>query len=329
MLWFPFLYSHAIRTCTDGEGKQQAITMGFSPFSKFGRYSTALPVSYGKTFFVHSSGTGAYQRIADRFGFDEDGVNRVFTTIAAAVAVCTASQGDTIYVLEGHTETLTAALTLSVAGISVIGLGTGKLRPTLTGNGAIDAVDITAANVTFENFAFAAPGTDNQTAMINVAAAGATIRKIYGIGSTTAKNVVDCITIAATADDCTIEDVQLYNTTVAVNSFISIEAAVARLSLINVRCFGDVVAGGLIDAAAATHLFMEDVRIAVVGTTKPAATLDSNPTGMARNCFFSGTSTTLAANGDLGNAMRVDNIKVLEETNNSASAAIIPAVDAD
>lgn len=303
--------------------------MGYSPFSKFGRFGTALPVSFGKTFFVHSSGTGAYQRIADRFGYDEDGVNRVFTTIAAAVAVCTASQGDTIYVLEGHTETVTSAITLSVAGISVIGVGRGKLRPTITVNGAIDGVTITAANVTFENFAFAAPETDEQTSMVNIAAAGANVSKIYGIGSQTAKNVVDCITIATGADDCTISDVQLYNATVAVNSFISIEAAVARLTLTNIRAFGSVATAGLIDGAAATALFMEDVRIAVTGTSKPAATLDSNPTGMARNCFFSGTSTTLAANGALGNAMRVDNIKVLEETNNSASAAIIPAVDSD
>ncbi len=303
--------------------------MGYSPFSKFGRFGTALPLSYGKKFFVHSSGTGAYQRVADIFGYDEDGVNRVFTTIAAAVAVCTASQGDTIYVLEGHTETVTAAIDLNVAGISVIGLGNGPLRPTITGNGTIDAVTISAANVTFENFAFAAPGTDEQTAMINVGAAGATIRKIFGIGSTTSKNVVDCITIASGADDCTIDDVQIYNSVVAVNSFLSIEAAVARLTLTNIRFFGTVATAGIIDAAAATSLFMENVRVAVVGTTKPAATLDSNPTGMARNCFFSGTGTTLAANGDLGNAMRVDNIKVLEETNNSASAAIIPAVDVD
>lgn len=303
--------------------------MGYSPFSKFGRFGTSLPVSFGKTFFVHSSGTGAYQRIADRFGYDEDGVNRVFTTIAAAIAVCTASQGDTIYVLEGHTETVTAAVDLNVAGVSVIGVGRGKLRPTITVNGAIDGVTITAANCTFENFAFAAPETDDQTSMVNIAAAGATVRKIYGIGSQTAKNVVDCITIATGADDCTIDDIQLYNSVVAVNSFLSIEAAVARLSVTNFRAFGSVATAGIIDGAAATAIFLEDVRVAVTGTSKPAATLDSNPTGMARNCFFSGTSTTLATNGNLGNAMRVDNIKVLEETNNSASAAIIPAVDAD
>lgn len=302
-----------------------------NPFSRGGRYGAVVPV-IGKTFFVSSS-SALLNDLQERFPVDEDGVVLCHATIAAAVSASSgssgASRGDTIYVMPGHAETYTAALTLSVAGLSVIGLGNGNLRPTLTGNGTIDCVNITAANVLFENFRFAAPGTDDQTAFINVAAAGVTIRNIRAIGSTTSKNVVDCITIASGADDLTIDDVRIYNSVVAVNSFISIEAAVARLSLTNIMCFGDVVAGGLIDGAAATHLFMENVRIAVVGSTKPAATLDSNPTGMARNCFFSGTSTTLADNGALGNALRVDNIKVLEETDNSKSAAIIPAVDTD
>lgn len=301
------------------------------PFSRSGRYGSVTPLQ-GKTFFV-SSVAATLADLQTRFPTDEDGRVLCYSTIAAAITASSddggASRGDVIYVMPGHAETVTAAIALSVAGISVIGLGNGTLRPTITGNGAIDAVNITAAGVLFENFAFAAPETDNQTADINVAAAGVVVRNIRIIGSQTSKNVVDCITIASGANDLTIENVRMYNSVVAVNSFISIEAAVARLSLIDIMCFGDVVAGGLIDAAAATHLFMENVRIAVVGTTKPAATLDSNPTGMARNCFFSGTSTTLADNGALGNALRVDNIKVLEETNNSASAAIIPAVDAD
>lgn len=302
-----------------------------NPFSRGGRYGAVVPL-IGKTFFV-SSDTALLADLQNRFPVDEDGVTLCHATIASAVSASSgssgASRGDVVYVMPGHAETLTSALALSVAGMSVIGLGNGNLRPTLTGNGAIDAVNITAANVLFENFLFAAPETDNQTADINVSGAGVTLRNIRIIGSQTSKNVVDCITIASGANDLTIENVRMYNSVVAVNSFISIEAAVARLEMREVMCFGDVVAGGLIDSATATQIFMENVRIAVVGSSKPAATLDSNPTGMARNCFFSGTSTTLADNGALGNAMRVDNIKVLEETDNSKSAAIIPAVDTD
>jgi len=69
--------------------------------------------------------------------------------------------------------------------------------------------------------------------------------------------------------------------------------------------------------------------VRTVGTTKPAITLDSNPTGLARNCDFSGTSTTLADNAAMGTGMRLFNIRVLEETDGSAQGALIPAVDAN
>ena len=278
-----------------------------------------LPVPTGEVFFVGSTRVPGGGKTP----------TAPFPTIAEALTHCTANRGDMIIVLPGHVETLTAALDLNVAGVSVIGLGQGSLRPTLTGNGTIDAVDISAANVRFEGFHFAAPETDAQTSFINVGASGATLKNISGIGSQTAKNVVDCITVEAGSHDLTLEGVRFYNSVVAVNSFISLEGACSRVTLRDIVCHGDVVAGGLIDGALITQLVMEDVRIAVVGTTKPAATLDSNPTGLARNCFFAGTHATLATNANLGNVLRVDNIKVLEETDNSASAAVIPAVDAD
>lgn len=303
-----------------------------NPFSKYGRNAVELPVM-GKTFFV-SSVAATQNYLQQQFPVDEDGVVRVHSTIAAAVSASSgssgASRGDTVLVMSDHAETLTAALTLSVANMTVRGMASGNRMPTLTINGAVDGVDITAAGVTFEGFAFAAPGTDEQTSVINVNAVDfVTIRNIRAVGSTTAKNVVDMITIVAGSDFCTIEDIRFYNSTVAVNSFISIEGACTDLTLRNIRCFGDCATAGIIDGGAVTNLFMEDVRIATVGTTIPAVILDSNPTGMARNCFFSGTSTTIANNSQLGNVLRVDNIKVLEETDNSKSAMILPAVDVE
>ncbi|CAN8139375.1 hypothetical protein THIOSC15_140006 [uncultured Thiomicrorhabdus sp.] len=74
---------------------------------------------------------------------------------------------------------------------------------------------------------------------------------------------------------------------------------------------------------------LENVHVGTVGTTQPAATLGSNPEGMAVNCSFAGTSTTLADNGALGNLMRSFNVRVLEETDNSKQGALIPAVDVE
>lgn len=283
----------------------------------------------GKVFIVAKDAVVGKQVIAELFGTDPEGQLRYYSTIAAAISACVASRGDVVLVAPGHTETLTAVLTLSKAGVSVIGLGSGSLKPALTSNGAIDCVDITAAGVTFKNFHFPAPETDNATSAINVSGANVTIEDITGIGSQTAKNVVDMITIASGANDLTIRNVEFYNTTVAVNSFLSIEAAVARLRVFDFFAFGDVATAGIIDAATATQIHFKRVSVGVVGTTKPAATLDSNPTGLIENCNFAGTSTTLAANAALGTGVRLFDVKVLEETGGAAQGALIPAVDAE
>ncbi len=290
---------------------------------------STLPATFGKIFVVASSSVVSKDILRDIFTPDPDGEIRIFETLTLAIAEATASRGDLILVAPGHAETITTPIVVDKAGVSIIGMGTGSLAPQITVNGTVDGISITAANVTVENIYFPAPETDNATAMINVAGAFATLKKIRGIGSKTAKNFVDCITLATGADDVTIDGVDIRNTVVAVNSFLSIEAAVARPTVFNFFAFGDVVAGGIIDAATATQIRFENVNVAVVGTSKAAAVLDSNPTGFIRNSNFSGTITTLASNGALGTGVRLFDVKVLEETGGAAQGALIPAVDAE
>lgn len=284
----------------------------------------------GHVYWVKKTTALDYATFYDRhFIKYNNGKSSIYNSLDAAIAACTASVGDVIYVSEGYTETITAAKSIATAGIAIIGLGIGLSRPTLTVNAAVDGISLDAANILFENFHFAAPATDAATAMINVTKAGCSIRDITGIGSGGSENFVDCITIATGADDLTIDGVSFRNTTVAVNSFLSIEAAVARLTIKNFFAFGDVATAGIIDGATATQILLQDVVVGTVGTTKPAATLDSNPTGMAVRCSFAGTSTTLADNAALGTGLRLFDVKVLEETDGSAQGALIPAVDAN
>ena len=282
-----------------------------------------------KVFFVGLSSASWYPDFGNIFPVDEDGVVRVYSSITTALSNCVASRGDVVLVLPGYTETVTAAITVSVAGVSIIGIGNGALKPTITVNFAGDGINVTGANVLIENIAFAAPETDEATAMINVAAANVTLRNINGIGSKTSKNFVDCITIASGADDLSLENIKLNNSVVAVNSFLSIEAAVARMKIRGFRAFGDVATAGIIDSAAATHIDWEDVVVGVVGTTKPAATLDSNPTGIINRARSAGTHATIATDANLGNAIRLFDVLVLEETDGSKQGAQIPAADAD
>lgn len=275
----------------------------------------------GKTFYVDS-----VRGSNGNSGSDPD---FPFATIAQAQSAATASMGDVVIIKPGYTETRTSALTLSKAGVSYYGLGNGSLKPTITGNGTIDAVDITAANIVFDGFHFAAPETDAQTAAINLAAGsdGAIVRNITGVGSQTAKNVVDMITIVAAANDVTIENVSFYNATVAVNSFLNIEGAVSNLTVKNFHSLGEVVAGGIIDGGAVTNLRLEDSTILVTGTSKSAIVLDSNPTGVAIRVYARGTNTTLASNVNYGNALSLFECRTAEDL--AVQGAIIPAADTD
>lgn len=97
--------------------------------------------------------------------------NRPFLTIDAAINH--ASADDIIMVKAGHAETITTATDLvpDVAGISIVGLGTGTRRPTLTFSTNTTAnIPVSAANITFQNILFKANKAD-LVSFITIAAA--------------------------------------------------------------------------------------------------------------------------------------------------------------
>jgi len=80
-----------------------------------------------------------------------------FATIDYAIGKCTASRGAIIFVKAGHAENLsTADFDLDVAGVSIVGLGTGRNRPVITYTGTTDTTkfDISAANCGVYNIVF-------------------------------------------------------------------------------------------------------------------------------------------------------------------------------
>lgn len=153
--------------------------------------------STGSIFFVDDSGTDAAGN-----GRNPDSP---VATIDYAISLCTAGAGDVIYVMPGHAESVAASITVDVAGVSIIGLGHGHSRPTITTTAATDCITVTAADCRIENLIFAAPGIDAVTADINVAGARCSIIDTVHHGSTTAMNKVDIITITATGHDCYID----------------------------------------------------------------------------------------------------------------------------
>jgi len=108
-------------------------------------------------------------------GLDPD---HPLATIDAAINKCTANKGDVIFCMPNHAETAaTAALfAADVAGISIIGLGNGDDRPTITlGTSTGADVDLAADNVLIRNMKFDLTAVDAIAAGIDVDGAYITI----------------------------------------------------------------------------------------------------------------------------------------------------------
>lgn len=82
-----------------------------------------------------------------------------YQTLPYALTQATASNGDIIYLMPGSAVTVSSAtaLAISTAGVSILGLGTGNARPTITLDTANTAtIAVSAANVLIQNCIFVA-----------------------------------------------------------------------------------------------------------------------------------------------------------------------------
>lgn len=249
-------------------------------------------------------------------------------TIGQAQTTARASKGDIVVVMPGYTETRTAVLTLSKAGVTYQALGTGSLRPQITGNAAADAISITGANVTIDGFFFPAPETDDQTADINIAAAWATVRNCYHVGSQTSKNKTDVYTVTAAGHNALIEGNHIVNTVVDCVSAISLEGAADGVKVIGNVVQGQFSTGALMDEATAT---LATIRGNILKNTKAATAVvtftTGNSTGVMSFNHISGRHTTIASNVVAGTGMDFFENRVVEEA--ALNGAIMPAADSD
>ena len=103
--------------------------------------------------------------------------NVPFATVDYAISQCIANNSDVIFCMPGHNENLAgaAAIVCDVAAVRIIGLGWGAMIPYFTFDAEASDIDITAADVTFENLRFVANFL-NVSAMIDVDAHDFTLR---------------------------------------------------------------------------------------------------------------------------------------------------------
>jgi len=107
----------------------------------------------GKVFWVSNS-TVQLQNQKNGSDSNDGSFNTPFATIQKAVDMCVANRGDVVFVKPGHAESIGNATTLILnkAGVAIVGLGIGAMRPTLTfGTAATANIPVTAANVSVYN----------------------------------------------------------------------------------------------------------------------------------------------------------------------------------
>lgn len=157
----------------------------------------------GKSFVVGASAVAYRDTYSDIFSADPTGTNRFFNTIDAAVGSCTANAGDTIYVLPGHTESISNAtsLLLDVAGVNIVGIGVGANRPTLTYTTAATAnIPVSAANVSIENVVFVANFADITSAFTLATAPGFSLVNCEFRDTSSILNFITAVTTTVTVN---------------------------------------------------------------------------------------------------------------------------------
>ncbi len=169
----------------------------------------------GEVFWVNSSSVIVRDGVAGSDSPTAGSYQRPFATIDYAIGRCTAGRGDVIAVMPGHTETVSAAagIALDVAGVAVIGLGYGSLRPTINYTATASTLTMSAANCM----------------LVNILHTG-------GIDA-----VVSPIVVSAA--DCLIQSNEIRDVTGQVTAGILTTAGANRLKILNHTHDGDSAAG--------------------------------------------------------------------------------------
>jgi len=265
------------------------------------RYSIqdAGELTSGNIFFVDSGADGT---LDDADGEHGKSWLYPFATIDFAVGQCTDSAGDIIYVAAGHAETLAAAagIDLDIIGITIIGMGRGALRPTITlgTDAATVDIDVDAAEITVKNIIFKVAAVD-VTVMIDVNADGFTLEDCeinMNVASFEAVTGVDINGGANGADRTTIRNCT-FLATIAAGSSRGIELGEAEDRVIIEGC---TVIGDFSDACIhnitgklCTNLVIKDCLLKNDNAGEHAIELVEACTGMlVRNMYHTNAAAT-------------------------------------
>lgn len=188
-----------------------------------------------------------------------------FATLSYAISQCSANRGDIIFIKPGHAETISSAtaLTLSIAGVAIVGLGMGTARPKFTIDTANTAtINVTAANISMMNCQIIGNFLSIAAAFTLTTAKWFTLQDCYIADTSSVLNFLNVIksTGAANTVDglAAISNVWAGLGTTSVNSFIlsanDIDSAIWRSNIITLQRTATAAILATISAGVVTNL---------------------------------------------------------------------------
>lgn len=156
----------------------------------------------GKVFYVNNSSVLAStdDGVAGADSPASGTYQRPFASVDFALSQCVANRGDIIAVMPGHAETYSTAtatadeLELDVAGVAIVGLGSGSLMPTFTLDTANTVtIPVSAANMTVYNCRFVSNFLSNAIMFTLTTAKFFSLVNCHFSDTTAALNVVNII----------------------------------------------------------------------------------------------------------------------------------------
>lgn len=224
-------------------------------------------------------------------------------TLIQGQALATASVGDRVFVMPGHTESIIAAagMTFSKAGVTYIGLGNGRNRPTITFSTDTAAqMIVSGANITFRNIVFDFTGVSAIVAAISVTGADVAFEDCEFIISTGTNAPVLGILTAATASRLRIEGCRFLGAATSTDTCTAcIKHEVGVDYVIRNNYFTGKLTQAILNATAVLRGLIDSNRF-VIATGTSAITMHASSTPFITNNRInvaSGTAPITAAAG--------------------------------
>lgn len=255
-----------------------------------------------------------------------------FATLAFALGQCVADRGDLIYILNGHTETITTAagLNFGVAGVTVIGMGPAFPLFTYLSSTAASA-DVNAANVRIERLRFATAGIDNVTTALLVKAARCTIFDCEFELATLTNQTSIGIKTNGNADEIKIIDCEFFGadvsgSAIAIELFADVGQVIDRPLLLNNNIVGHFSNAAIYVSGVVSNLRAIQNTIQVLGTNQIALRPDvAGSTGQFIENRMLGTDIASLINNPAAGFSFIENYGY--DTNDAGvQAVLIPLV---